>query len=109
MTNKTVFRVTVYHPKEGFCAILDTFDFVEKLWQLSSFLIQKGFKIIDATTSEKFLDVNLDPTPNYVKRIIVRACDKGRPEEHVKEIDGKRYNAIRVNTRIYIPDMGVAL
>lgn len=106
MENKTVFRVTVYHPTEDFCAILDTYDFVEKLWQLSSFLIQKGFKIIDATNSEKFLDVNLEPTPNYVKRLIIRACDKGQPEQLVKELNGKRYNAIRVNTRIYIPDRG---
>ncbi len=104
MTNKTVFRVTVYHPTEDFCAILDTIDFVEKLWELSAFLIQKGFKIIDATNSDKFIDVNIEPTPTYIKRIIVRACDKGKPEQLVKELDGKKYNAIRVNTRIYIPD-----
>lgn len=104
MENKTVFRVTVYHPTEDICAILDTYDFVEKLWQLSSFLIQKGFKIIDATNSDKFLDVNIGPTPNHVKRLIVRACDKGQPEKLMKELDGKMHNAIRVNTRIYIPD-----
>lgn len=104
MQNKTVFRVTVYHPTEDICAIIDTFDFVEKLWELSSFLIQKGFKIIDATNSDKFLDVNIGPTPNYVKRLIVRACDKGQPEKLMKEIDGKMHSAIRVNTRIYIPD-----
>lgn len=104
MTNKTVFRVTVYHPTEDFCAILDTFDFTEKLWEFSAFLIQKGFKIIDATNSDKFLDVNITPTPNHVKRIIVRACDKGQPEKLIKELDGKMHNAIRVNTRIYIPD-----
>ncbi len=109
MTNKTVFRVTVYHPTEDFCAILDTFDFTEKLWELSAFLIQKGFKIIDATNSDKFLDVNIEPTPNYVKRIIVRACDKGQPEKLIKELDGKRHNAIRVNTRIYVPDRGAFL
>ncbi len=101
---KTVFRVTVYHPAEDFCAILDTYDFTEKLWQFSSYLIQKGFKIIDATNSEKFLDINISPTPNHVNRIIVRACDKGQPEKLVKEIDGVKHNAIRVNTRIYIPD-----
>lgn len=104
MDNKTVFRVTVYHTIEDICAILDTYDFVEKLWELSSFLIQKGFKIIDATNSDKFLDVNIGPTPKYVKRIIVRACDKGQPEKLMKELDGKMHNAIRVNTRIYIPD-----
>lgn len=104
MKNKTVFRVTVYHPTEDICAILDTYDFTEKLWQFSSFLIQKGFKIIDATTSDKFLDVNITTTPDHIKRIIVRACDTGRPESLIKEIDGKRHNAIRVYTRMYVPD-----
>ena len=104
MTDKTVFRVTVYHPTEDICAIIDTYDFVEKLWQLSAFLIQKGFKIIDATNSDKFLDVNIGPTPNHMKRLIVRACDKGQPEQLQKELNGKMHNAIRVNTRIYIPD-----
>lgn len=104
MNNKTVFRVTVYHPTEDICAIIDTYDFVEKLWELSAFFIQKGFKIIDATNSDKFLDVNISQTPNKVKRLIVRACDKGKPEQLIKELDGKRHNAIRVNTRIYIPD-----
>lgn len=104
METKRVFRVTVYHPSEDICAILDTYDFVEKLWELSAFLIQKGFKIIDATTSDKFLDVNIGPTPTYVKRLIVRACDKGKPEQLIKELDSVKHNAIRVNTRIYIPD-----
>ena len=73
MTNKTLFRVTVYHPTEDICAILDTYDFTEKLWQFSALLIQKGFEIIDATNSNKFLDVNIGQTPHYVKRIVVRA------------------------------------
>lgn len=104
MTNKTLFRVTVYHPTEDICAILDTYDFTEKLWQFSALLIQKGFEIIDATNSNKFLDVNIGQTPHYVKRIVVRACDKGQPEKLKKEHNGMMLDAIRVNTRLYIPD-----
>ena len=41
------FRITAYHPAENVCAIFDSNGRFEKLWQFSSYLIQKGFKIIE--------------------------------------------------------------
>ncbi len=45
------FRVTAYHPAEDVSAIIDSNGYFEKLWQLSSCLVQKGFKIAEASSS----------------------------------------------------------
>ncbi len=42
------FRITAYHPAENLSAIFDSNGYFEKLWQFSAYLIQKGFKIIEA-------------------------------------------------------------
>ena len=41
------FRITAYHPQKDICAVFDSNGRFEKLWQFSSFLVQKGFKIIE--------------------------------------------------------------
>ena len=48
------FRITAYHPAENVCAIFDSNGRFEKLWQFSSYLIQKGFKIIEVGADDKF-------------------------------------------------------
>ena len=40
------FRITAYHPAKNICAIFDSNGRFEKLWQFSSYLVQKGFKIV---------------------------------------------------------------
>ena len=45
MTN--YFRITAYHPAKNVCAIFDCNGRFEKLWEFSSYLIQRGFKIIE--------------------------------------------------------------
>ena len=44
------FRLTVYHPEKDICAILDSNGLYEKVWQFSSFLIGKNFKILEHST-----------------------------------------------------------
>lgn len=40
------YRITGYCEQEDFCFILDCYGCFEKLWQFSSFLVQKGLKIM---------------------------------------------------------------
>lgn len=86
------FRITAYHPAENVCAVFDSNGRFEKLWQFSSYLIQRGFKIIEVGAEDKFRDGNFDKAPRDTA-IILRACDKGRPE-----IDG---NTVCVHGRTY--------
>ena len=50
------FRITAYHPARNICAIFDSNGRFEKLWQFSSYLVQKGFKIVEVGGADKFLD-----------------------------------------------------
>ena len=47
------FRITAYHPAKNICAIFDSNGRFEKLWQFSSCLVQKGFKIVEVGNAEK--------------------------------------------------------
>ena len=40
------FRITGYHPSDNYCFIMDSNGMFEKMWQFSSFLIQKGLKVL---------------------------------------------------------------
>ena len=48
------FRITAYHPIENFSVIMDSNGMFEKLWQFSSFMVSKGFKIIEVGGEDKF-------------------------------------------------------
>ena len=92
MTN--YFRITAYHPAENVCAIFDSNGRFEKLWQFSSYLIQRGFKIIEVGAEDKFDDGDFDRAPVEKDKIILRACAKGQPV-----IDG---NTVQVNGKCYL-------
>ena len=86
------FRITAYHPAKNICAIFDSNGRFEKLWQFSSYLVQKGFKIVEVGTDDKFLDGNIQKSPagNY---LILRACAKGKPALNGDSVEatGKHY------------------
>ena len=54
------FRITAYYPEKDFSVILDSNGMFEKLWMFSSYLVQKGFKILEVGNEEKFLDGNFE-------------------------------------------------
>lgn len=73
------FRITAYHIEQDISAILDSNGRFEKLWHFSSFLVNKGFKIIEVTTSDKLV---YDPFPSVEKessKILLRSIAKGLP------------------------------
>ena len=89
------FRITAYHPAKNICAIFDSNGRFEKLWQFSAYLVQKGFKIVEVGSDDKFLDGNIQKVPAG-KQLILRACAKGQPA-----IKG---DSVEVNGKHYTPD-----
>ena len=89
------FRITAYHPAENLSAIFDSNGRFEKLWQFSSFLVQKGFKIVEVGSDEKFCEGNIPKVPEDTS-LILRACAKGKPKKYgiIIEIHGKHYEVI---------------
>ena len=88
------FRITAYHPEENVSVIMDAYGMFEKLWQFSSFMVQKGFKIIAVGNGETFTDGNIEKeTKVEPEKIILRAYATGKPtiENGKVEVNGKFY------------------
>jgi len=98
------FRITGYCPDNDYCFILDSFGMFEKLWQFSSFLMQKGFKVLEVSNANNFIDVNIKKIEENLEKVFLRANAKGKPENIQYEINGVVYNAIKVSDKIYIPE-----
>lgn len=103
MTNNH-FRVTAYHHGEDITVLIDSYGVYEKLWQLSSMLVMKGFKILEASDNTKFLDVVIPEIHPNTDKLYLRACMQGKPDVFLQDIDGRRVKVIQVENRMYIPD-----
>lgn len=90
------FRITAYHPARNICAVFDSNGRFEKLWQFSSYLVQKGFKIVEVGNAEKFSDGDFLKAPEC-RQMLVRTCAKGMPavDGNVISVKGKRYEVKR--------------
>lgn len=75
----TYFRITAYYPEENISIIIDSNGMFEKLWQFSSHLVKKGFKIIAVGNEESFDDGNIPKAFLDAHNMILRACDRGEP------------------------------
>ena len=75
----TYFRITAYHPEENISIIIDSNGMFEKLWQFSSHLVKKGFKIIAVENDESFTDGNIPKALLDAHTMILRACERGEP------------------------------
>jgi len=98
------FRVTAYCKEHDFSFIMDTNGLYEKLWELSAELIKNGMSIIEASSEEKFLDVNIEKVYDEPKQMILRATAKGKPEKVTHTLNGITYKGLRVGEKLYIPD-----
>ena len=74
------FRVTIYDKTNNISAILDSNGAFEKLWQFSSYLVNKAFNIIDASKLENITDTNIEPANEDTDHIILRATQGGKVE-----------------------------
>lgn len=102
--NSRYFRITAYHPTEDISVIIDSNGMFEKLWQFSSYVIQKGFKVLEVGSDEKFIDVNIEKAEYDSEHIILRATQKGKPTVLTHTVNGVYYLAIQVEDKIYIPE-----
>lgn len=79
--NNNYFRITAYNKEEDFSCILDSNGMFEKLWQFSSYLVNKGLNIIDASKLENIIDTNIKPANEDPEHIILRATQDGKVEQ----------------------------
>ena len=97
------FRITGYIPEKNLSFIMDAYGAYEKLWQFSSALLQKGCKIIEVGSSEKFLDGNIPKLTEQSDKMALRATAKGEPIHTTYNFNGTTHNAVQVGDKIYIP------
>lgn len=91
------FRITAYHPQKDICAVFDSNGMFEAIWQFSSLLVQKGFKIIEVGNDKKFSDGDFPKAEASLDKILLRACAKGSPVRdgnHIK-VNGKSYEVTK--------------
>lgn len=99
------FRITGYSKEMDSCFILDSNGMFEKLWEFSSYLLQKNIEVVEVSKIENMLDVNIEKVENDKEHIFLRATADGKPEYINQNIDGITYKAIKVANKIYIPDI----
>ena len=102
MTN--YFRITGYWPENDCCFIIDSNGMFEKLWEFSSYLLQKDIQVLEVSKIENMLDVNIEKVENDKEHIFLRATADGKPDYINQNIDGITYKAIKVANKIYIPN-----
>ncbi len=98
------YRITGYCEQKDFCFIIDCYGKFEKLWQFSSYLIQKGLKVLEVGNAEKFLDGNLERITEPTDKLILRATAHGKPDYTTQNVGGITYKAICVENKRYVPD-----
>lgn len=96
------FRITGFNPKENYCFIIDSNGRFEKLWQFSSYLLNKGLKVLSACSEENIVDLNITKASPDTDNLILRATAKGMPQHGTHEIDGVIYKTIMVADKRYI-------
>lgn len=97
------YRITGYCEEQDFCFIIDCYGRFEKLWEFSSYLIEKGLKVLEVGNDTKFLDGNINRAEPDSEQLILRANAKGKPEYMTQRLDGITYKAVKVADKIYIP------
>lgn len=102
--NNNYFRITAYYPEDNFSFIIDSNGKFEKLWQFSSYLVQKGIEIIEVSKADNIIDINIAPAEQNSENLILRATADGKPQYINQVVNGITYKAIKVANKIYIPN-----
>ena len=98
------YRITAYYPQDDFSYIIDSNGKFEKLWQFSSYLVNKGIQIVEVSKEEQIIDINIEKPDIDKDNIILRATADGKPEYVEQTINGTTYKAVKVADKIYIPN-----
>ena len=91
--NEQYYRITAYNKEQDFSCILDSNGMFEKLWQFSSYLVNKGLNIIAASKLENITATNIDNANVDTEHIILRATQDGKvePKDYVIKVADKFY------------------
>ena len=95
------FRITAYHPEKDISVILDSNGMFEKLWMFSSYLVQRGFKILEVGANDNIIECTFPTVKEVSNRIMLRAIDKGKPEIQEMTYQERPFNAIAIYDKIY--------
>ena len=98
------FRITAYFPAEDFSFIVDSHGRFEKLWQFSSYLVNKGVKILEVANGDTFLDGNMKRAKEHPEYLYIQSVQRGQPTKTTVTVDGKTYRAVEICGRRYVPD-----
>ena len=82
---------------------MDSNGMFDMLWQFSSFLVQKGLKVLEVSTDEQFKDIDIKRAEENKNQMLLRANAKGQPQYSEKIINGVRYKVVTVGGKSYIP------
>ena len=76
------FRVKAHHPKENMTIVVDSYGKYDEIWQLSAFLVKKGFKILEVWDDEKIANDDYHKVNTIdTTHIIVRVCQYDQAQE----------------------------
>ena len=95
------YRIKGYDPKHDFTFILDSHGMFEKKWQFSSYLIQRGLKVLEIADSDAFTDKDLTKAPESSEHLYLRASANGKPQYATRNVDGTLRNEIQVGNKSY--------
>ena len=95
------FRITAYYPETDISVILDSNGMFEKLWQFSSYLVQKGFKILEVGAKDRIVESTFPEIGEATDKIYLRGIDKGKPEIQELVHQERPCKAITVYDKIY--------
>ena len=124
------YRITAYHPGEDYSFIVDSHGKFEKLWEFSSYLVNKGVKVLEfahgdsqpgslvqgcvvvredfaaenAAAVNTFLDGNMRRAKEHPEYLYIQSAQRGQPTRTTVTVDGKSYRAIEICGRRYVPD-----
>ena len=98
------YRITAYHPGEDYCFIVDSHGRFEKLWQFSSYLVNKGVKVLEVANGDTFLDGNITRAKEHPEYLYIQSAQIGQPTRTTMIVDGKTYPAVEICGRRYVPD-----
>ena len=104
MEQNKYYRITGYYPQDDFSFIIDSNGKFEKLWQFSSYLVNKGIQIVEVSKEEQIIDINIEKPEIDNDCLILRATADGKPEYAKQNINGTTYKAVKVADKIYIPN-----
>ena len=84
------YRITAYHPGEDYCFIVDSHGRFEKLWQFSSYLVNKGVTVLEVSNEDKFLDGNMKRAKEHPEYLYIQSAQRGKPTMTIETVDGHK-------------------